>query len=205
MTKNIIDARGELCPKPLIMAKKGLNDDAVKEEFALLVDNETAKENVERFLKDNKVLFQTSKKENYFYILVSKTGNQVTANPEEYCTPAAKKEVLSSHVICIKSDKMGMGNDELGAILMKGFVNTIKEITPLPEKIVFYNSGVMLTANDSPVIESIKELEKSGVQIVVCGTCADFYKIKEKMGAGTISNMYNILEILTKAGKVVCP
>lgn len=205
MTKNVIDARGQPCPKPLIATKNALNDDTIGEIFSILIDNETSKENVERFLKDNNIKFQTSKTEDSFIITVSKSGKIIISSPEEYCTVPVKKEENGKHVICIKNDKMGFGPDELGSILIKGFINTIKEIKPLPEKIIFYNTGVNLTVKDSQVINSLTELEEMGTTILVCGTCADYFNIKKKVAVGTISNMYDITESLTKASKVIYP
>jgi selenium metabolism protein YedF len=205
MDSVIVDARGELCPKPLIMAKKAINDEKIVNEFILLIDNETSKENVERFLKDNKVVFETVKKTDHFSILISKTGEKLSGRVDEYCDLPKEKRPSSDHVVCIKSDKMGIGDDDLGRILIKAFINTLKEVSPLPSKMVFYNSGVKLAVEDSPLSDSIRELQDSGVEIIICGTCADFFKIKEKIKTGTISNMYNILETLTSAGKIIVP
>ena len=100
---------------------------------------------------------------------------------------------------------MGLGDDELGNILMKGFINTIKEVHPLPKKILFYNKGVQITTVDSPVIDTLKELELLGLEILVCGTCADYFKIKDKIGCGIISNMYDITESLTRSSHIIAP
>lgn len=204
MTMPTVDARGQLCPKPLILAKKALNDPATGPEFLLLIDNATARENVERFLADNGVSFVTAQKGNEYHLTVSRTGKAIAASAEEYCsvTPDAAR---GTHLICIAGETMGRGDETLGAILMKGFVNTIKEIEPLPRRIVFYNGGVKLTASGSPVLPALKELEARGVELLVCGTCADFYKIKEQVAVGRISNMYDILGALTGASKIVCP
>lgn len=111
----------------------------------------------------------------------------------------------SGHIISISSDKMGSGSDELGEILMKGFINTIVKTDPLPQKIIFYNAGALLVTKDSPVLETLKELENSGIEILVCGTCADYFNVKDKVAVGSISNMPTILESLTSAPKVVTP
>jgi len=205
MTTNIIDARGQACPRPIILTKKALNDSALGERFIVLIDNETARENVERFLSDNGVLFRTMQKENYFQVEVSRTGTPVTSEAVDYCQVEPSAGGNGKHLICIKSDRMGMGDDELGAILMKGFINTIKEVAPLPQKIVFYNGGVRLAVADSPLVPALKELESLGVEIIVCGTCADFYKVKDRIAVGRISNMYDIATALTSAAKVICP
>jgi len=196
MNNKIIDARGQLCPKPIILTKKAINDPNIPNEFFLLIDNETSKENVERFLKDNGILHQTYQKENYFQISVSKTGEKVNSSSDAYCSISTTKKLTADHIIAIKNDKMGSGSDELGKILIQGFMNTIKEISPLPQKIIFYNNGVKLT---------LKELEKLGVKIQICGTCADYYEVKDKIGCGKISNMYDIIDSLTKATHIISP
>lgn len=113
--------------------------------------------------------------------------------------------MTDNHIISIPNDKMGSGSDELGAILIKGFINTIGKTAPLPEKIIFYNAGAKLVTTESPVLESLIELETRGVTILVCGTCADFFNIKDQVAVGTISNMPTILESLTSACKVITP
>lgn len=112
---------------------------------------------------------------------------------------------IGNHVVVIKNDKMGFGADDLGAILIKGFLNTIKKISDLPQKIIFYNSGVKLILKDSPVIDSLQELEELGVTILICGTCADYFKVKDKVGCGTLSNMYDITDSLTHASHIIVP
>lgn len=203
MTIPTVDARGQLCPRPLILAKKALNDPATGPEFILLIDNATARENVERFLADNGVPFRTAQKGSEYHLTVSRSGTAITADTAAYCPPSPS--ATGDHMVCITGETMGRGDEALGAILMKGFVNTIKEIEPLPRRIVFYNGGVKLAIEGSPLLPALKELESRGVELLICGTCADFYKVKERVAVGRISNMYDILGALTGASKVVCP
>ena len=108
-------------------------------------------------------------------------------------------------VININSNKMGSGDDDLGIILIQSFINTINKLDPLPSAIVFYNAGVLLCTKESLVIDSLKTLEENGIEILICGTCADFFNIKNSIGAGTISNMYTIMETLNSAPIIVTP
>jgi len=204
MSNNIIDARGLQCPKPLILTKKTLNNPEVEEAFKIVIDNKTAKDNIERFLQDNNVEFQTNKSDNDFIISISKTGKKIEGNAAVYCIPSERNST-AGNIICIKSDKMGEGNDDLGRLLMQGYINTIIETGILPEKIVFYNSGVKLVTEESNVAVSLMELEKKGVKIVMCGTCVDFYGLKDKINFGVISNMYDISDVLIKSGKIIYP
>lgn len=205
MRNKIIDARGQICPMPLILTKKALNDETIEETFSVFIDNETSKENIERFLKDNKINFNSKKTGEGFIINVDKTGKFANSNPEEYCSIPSIADNTGGHIICINNNKMGVGPDELGSILMKGFINTIKEVKPLPERIIFYNNGVLLTTKDSQLVDSLKELEELGVIIMICGTCANYFNIKEKIAIGSISNMFDISESLTKAAKIIYP
>ncbi len=203
--KNItVDARGELCPKPLIMTKKQLNETTVGTSFIVLIDNETSKENVERFLSDNQIKFQTSAQDGVCSIQVTKTKAElIRPQAEQYCVPATASK--TGFAFCFTGDQMGQGPGELGKILIQGCINTIKELVPLPAAIVFYNSAVKLAVDSSPVLDSLQELEKSQVKILVCGTCANFFQIKDKIRVGIISNMYNILETLSRADHVIYP
>ncbi len=111
----------------------------------------------------------------------------------------------NDYIVSFKSEYMGAGDDDLGAILMQGFINSIKNVKPLPGKMLFYNSAAKLTAEGSAVVDSLKELQQLGVEIMTCGTCADFYDTKDKLGVGSITNMVAIIESQINASKVVTP
>jgi selenium metabolism protein YedF len=98
---------------------------------------------------------------------------------------------------------MGKGDDELGNILIRGFLHTLSEISPRPDVLIFFNAGVKLTTVGSDVLEDLQALEGEGIKILVCGTCLDFFGIKDKLQAGIISNMYDIAEAMLSAGRVV--
>ena len=55
------------------------------------------------------------------------------------------------------------------------------------------------------MLEDLKTLEKEGVRICTCGTCLDFYKMKEKLAAGTVVNMYVITETQAEADRIIKP
>lgn len=101
-------------------------------------------------------------------------------------------------IFLITTDSLGRGREELGKILMSNFIVTIKESPVLPEKIIFLNSGVFLAIKGSPVLEELEQLESLGVGILSCGTCLDYYQIKDNLAVGTITNMYDTVESLLK-------
>ncbi|MBN1758079.1 MAG: sulfurtransferase-like selenium metabolism protein YedF [Chitinispirillaceae bacterium] len=202
MNEYLVDARGELCPKPLIMTKKALKECADGQPMRILIDNETSKNNVVSFLTDNGFNAEVQQSEEVYSLLLhGASGELVQPDAASYCTTAP----AAPHTIVIKSNRMGIGDDELGEVLLKAFINTISEVEPLPGSVVFYNSGVFMATDESPVAEALLGLEKAGVTLLVCGTCADFFHLKDRISVGTISNMYTILETITAAGKIIEP
>ena len=118
--------------------------------------------------------------------------------PHESCNAA-------SLVVAISSDRMGRGNDELGYVLIRSFIHTLLTLNPLPDTIIFYNTGVKLAARDSEVIDDLKQLEEAGTSILVCGTCTNYFGISNVLGAGSISNMYDIANTMAGAGRLITP
>jgi selenium metabolism protein YedF len=202
----IVDTKGQLCPAPLIAAKKALKETAAGESFNLLTDNKTSFDNLSRFLKDNKADFQVSESEGVWTLTIKKTtGELIKPNAEEYCAPEITHFEKGNYVVAITSDKMGEGDDDLGHLLISNFIKALKDLDKLPRHIVFYNKGVTLAVEDSPVIEYIKDLDKMGVELHLCATCVNHYKLENKVAVGTLSNMYSIAEIMASAGNVVKP
>jgi selenium metabolism protein YedF len=100
---------------------------------------------------------------------------------------------------------MGEGDDQLGQLLMANFIKALKDLEELPQKMIFYNNGVKLVTVSSPIIEHLRDLEKMGVELMLCGTCVNHYSLETKIGAGKVSNMYTIAEVMASAGKVIRP
>jgi selenium metabolism protein YedF len=200
----LVDAKGKLCPLPLIMTKKALLEAGENASLRILVDNETSMKNVTHFLEDHRMEVKVKKDGDVYEILVGKTGRiEESTDAAAYCaSPAAEG---NTYVVAVQRDRLGDGDEALGKILVKAFINTLPEIAQVPQTIVFLNAGIFLALKDSPVIESLKRLEDAGVEILACGTCLDFYQKKSELGVGKVSNMYDILDRLSKAGKVIYP
>lgn len=186
-----IDARGLLCPQPVIMAKKAL-EELVEGELVCIVDNITAKENVSRLATNLEHEHSIEEKEGHFYIKIKKTKKE-----------EANKIKSDNFVIVITTDKIGTGNDELGAVLMKSYTYALTEAKPLPKSIMFLNSAATLTVEGSEVLGNIQKMRDMGVEIISCGTCLDYYGIKEKLAVGIVGNMYTIVEKMHEASKVI--
>lgn len=189
--KKVVDCRGLACPKPVIITKKQLESEGVSEVVSI-VDNETARQNVHKLADSLGYKTEIEEKEGFIYITIRK----------EEVRQAAESDVRN-FVIMIGSDKLGVGDEKLGSALMKSYVYALSESTPVPESIFFVNSGVRLTTEGSDVIDSLKTLEQKGVEIFSCGTCLDFYNLKEKLIIGSVTNMYNIVEKMNNASNTI--
>jgi len=201
-----VDTKGQLCPAPLIAIKRALKETQQGESFIVLTDNQTSFTNVSRFLKDNNTPFTSTEKNGIWTLTVTKSPGELSKpNVEEFCEVEVPHFQKGDYVIAISSDKMGEGDPELGALLMTNFVRAIHDLDILPSKMVFYNSGVFLGRDDSSVLELLNDLERMGVSLFLCGTCISHYSLEDKIHIGTVSNMFEIAQIMSSAGKVVKP
>ena len=201
----IADTRGQLCPVPLIATKRALKETPKGESFVLLTDNQISFNNISRFLKENNTPFNTSEAEGVWTLTITRGGDLSQVKAEDYCTDSIAHFHKGDFIIVIGSDKMGDGDDELGRLLMSNFIKAIKDLDKLPGKIIFYNKGVTLATKTSPLIDHLTDLEKMGVELLLCATCVNHFEIQEIVGAGTLSNMYTIAEVMVTAGNIVRP
>lgn len=206
MTK-VVDCSGMLCPKPLIETKKALKENPAGASLEIIIDNETSCKNVLHFLNDNGVNNTIIQEGKLFRIRLYVPENLLlpTKNVEEYCEIPFPKAISGNFIILLNSHLMGRGNDDLGKILMKGFLNTIPELNPLPVEIILYNSAVTLAKKNTDTALTLKNISQKGVKITLCGTCVDFFNLKDELSVGTISNMLYIAEKLTSDLKIVQP
>jgi len=201
MTK-VVDARGLACPQPVILTKKALAD-AGEESVTTIVDSPTSEANVSRMARKAGWQVAVETQDDSTYLHLSREGAAVLET-----LPVGQAEVLPAVgplVVYISADRMGRGEDELGGILIRGFLHTLNEVAPLPDMLVFVNTGVKLVVGGSPVLEDLQTLVEQGVDILACGTCLNYLELTDKVAIGTVSNMYDIAEALLGAGKVVAP
>jgi selenium metabolism protein YedF len=191
-----VDARGLACPQPVILTRNALQEsDAV----TTIVDNETSKSNVSRMAAKQGYQADVEEREDGIYVHLTK-GEEVAKETEALPLAAPASGPL---VLTVPSDIMGRGDEELGGILVRAFFHTLGEVEPLPDTVIFFNSGVKLVVEGSPVVEDLQALKTRGIEILACGTCLGHFELKDKVAVGEVSNMYTIAETLLGAGKVV--
>ncbi len=235
MEKKIVDARGLACPLPVVRTKEAVNSFKGQGGVTVLVDNEIAVQNLQKFAAQRGLSFSGEKKaEKEYEVTIQvflhtlaaeeasgaqaafmpsngdgkafKSGDKAEFDNKEsdgaVCSPDARKKGM---VVALSSNAMGTGEEKLGKSLMKAFIFALTKQDALPETILCYNSGAYLTCEGFDSLEDFKALEAEGVNVLTCGTCLDFYGIKEKLSVGTVTNMYEIVERMEQAGTVLRP
>lgn len=193
-----IDAKGLACPQPVVLTKNSMKEFS---SIEIIVDNETAVENIKRLASSTGWSFELTLSGGNFIINIKSDKHRTDDAKQETSSSCAN----DSTTIVFSSNKMGQGDDELGAILMKAFIHTILSLEALPSTLIFYNSGVLLAAEDSGAADDLQYLHDKGVEILICGTCVNFYNIGDKIKTGTLSNMYDILNTMNRAYRIINP
>lgn len=206
MKEILVDAKGLACPLPVVNTKDAIKNLGGAGRVRTLVDNEIAVQNLQKFAAQRQLQVSAQRMNENEYEVVIQVGESLATLPETEqdvaCQPDHRTAGL---VIAVGSENMGEGAGKLGRVLMKSFLFALTKQDILPDTILFYNSGAFLTSSDSDSLDDLKALDAAGVRILTCGTCADFYNIKEKVAVGGVTNMYEIVEILEHAQTVVRP
>jgi selenium metabolism protein YedF len=202
-----IDARGLACPQPVILTRRAMREEGVT-EIVTIVDNETSRRNVSRMAEREGYRVAVEEHGDEAHLRLTRPSAQVPgARVEAVAEPSMAvgraTPAAGPLVVLVAADTLGRGEPELGGILMRSFFHTLGEVEPLPDTVIFLNSGVRLVAEGSPVLEDLAALAERGVQVLACGTCLDYFALKDALRVGEISNMYTIAETLLRAGRVV--
>ena len=202
--EKIIDCRGMACPLPVINTKKAAEELNVSDVLTVLVDNEIAVQNLQRFAAHKNFAVTSQKRaEKEFAVVITISGEAAQAEPEEIaCAADARKKGM---LVVLSGNTMGTGDAKLGTALMKAFVFALTKQNQLPDTILCYNTGAYLTCQGADTLEDLKLLESEGVTILTCGTCLDFYGLKERLAVGGVTNMYDIVERMENAAQIIKP
>ena len=200
-----IDCLGMACPLPVINAKKAIEAFTEDGTLVVLVDNETAVQNLTRLGEHNGFAVSSEKTgEKAFAVTM-----QVKASGSAAQVPAEALQCeippKSGKVVVLSGNKMGSGDEKLGEKLMKAFIFALTSQDEIPDKVICYNTGAYLTTRDADTIRDLKKLEEAGATVMTCGTCLDFYGIKDELQVGIVSNMYDIVEAQMQASMVIRP
>ena len=191
-----INCLGDVCPIPVVKVKKAI-EAAKSNKINILVDNPISFENVRRFVEQRGHGFSFVQDSDVFTITVEVHGVDIIASAEVITEP--------SQIVVFSSEFMGSGDDDLGRLLMKGYIFALTQLDVLPECLIFYNGGVKLCLDNSHALHDLQALEQTGVRLLACGTCLNFFDSENRLAVGQIANMYEIAQIKQSAAKVLRP
>ena len=196
-----IDALGQPCPIPVVKAKRALQEFPKGGEVQIAVDNPIACENLAKMAAGFGYGYSMERKGDSRFLVTLTSDDGVTAEAPLCCVPAVSSG--EDLVVSIGQNTMGKGSDELGAILIKGFVFSLTQLTPPPKAVLLFNSGIHLAVEGANTVEDLRTLSDLGTLIRICGTCADYYNVTDSLAVGEVTNMYGIVETLAAATSVI--
>ncbi len=200
---NKLDMRGRPCPEPVIETRRVLETTDVS-SLVVLVDNEASSENVARAGRDLGCEVSVEKTpQGVFRLNLIRTDS--AADPMKSAAAASPCGTPENLVVLIPTDRFGEGDPELGHALIQAFIGTLGSISPRPKTLIFLNAGAKLVCEESPIIQSVKALVETGCNVLVCGTCLDFYGLDQRLRVGSVSNMFEIASALAAADKIIRP
>jgi selenium metabolism protein YedF len=185
-----VDARNLPCPEPVVITKNALEKSA-DGKLIVILNSPESNQNVQRFARTQGCTVEVMEKEGVFTLEIQKVRNA-----EDKCESVPM-------VLLITSDQLGTGDEALGQLLITSFINTLPESKNKPSRMLFINRGVMLTTEGSRVLDTLMQLESEGILIYSCGTCLNHYQLKDKLKVGNVTNMYDTVESLLGAEKIV--
>lgn len=195
-----IDARGKACPMPVVLAKKEI--DKGERDLTVAVDNEIAVGNLTRLAQNSGIEVKTEKTGDNCFNVIFAGGAQVEA--KEYTAPVCSVGSGCGYAVFFGKDYVGEGDYTLGHNLAKMMLYTLSESDDIPAEVIFMNSGVKLpTSDENDIISSINTLIEKGTEVLVCGTCLNYYGLTDSLKAGTVSNMFEIVEKMKSTTKII--
>ncbi len=206
-----LDARHLACPGPVIEARRLL--DAGNAAVRVRVADALARSNVTRFAASRGARAVSDEQSDGSFVVLIEQAEDACPIAE---TLIAESESASSvspesalqrgpRVVQVPGDTMGHGDDELGRILLRGFLKTQLQLDRPPDAVIFYNTGVRICCEGSPLIEDLRALEERGVEIIACGTCLNFFGLAAALRVGRVTDMLEIASRLADAGSIVRP
>ncbi len=205
MNHKVVDCRGLACPQPVINTKKALEEADVK-TITTIVDNDVARQNVTLFARNAGHQVDEQQKDGFYYLTVTRSDVSPVAkqtNESNTQAPAVTTVPPGGPVYFITTNEFGQGSPDLGEVLMKSLFTTLVAMTPPPTALLFLNAGAYLTCEGTPVQEQLEKLYAAGTTVLTCGTCLEYYHLKERLLLGNISNMLEINTWLSGQHKVI--
>lgn len=190
-----LDMRNKPCPMPVVSARKALNE---AEQVLVMVDNEIAVQNLEKMANgEGHLMSWLDAGSGIYEVTISRSGAAAVS------ADSGAKGTASGLAVVIASECLGSGSDELGMRLMRGYLFALTELDQPPEHVIFMNGGAKLTTAGAPTVPDLERLLSRGTVVMTCGTCADYYGLRDSLAVGTLTDMMNIVTISSNAANVI--
>jgi len=198
------DVRDLACPGPVLKLRGLLDED--EREIQFHVADELCRSNVTRFAASRNLGTEVEAQDDGTFVVRFSVADDASLGPDAQPSAEVVAGTTSGPTLVqVTADTMGTGDDDLGALLMRSFIKTLPELDSVPNAIIFYNSGVKLCCEESLLLDDIRALEASGIEIIACGTCLNYYEIADKLAVGRGTDMLEIAGRLAAAGRVIRP
>lgn len=208
-----IDARNLACPRPVVLTLEALPKLAPGESLEVLVNDEVAPANLTRLAAEKDCEVATADHGDHVSVMLAPrspaaatdgaAGPVADAAAAGVCPVPEAPAPAQGSVVLVGADSLGRGSEELGRKLLGGLIYAFAHQDPLPKAMVFFNGGAHLTCEGSESLADVRDLESKGCEILTCGTCLDFYGIRDQLGVGGVTNLYRIAEIMATEPNVV--
>lgn len=199
------DVRNLACPGPVLKLRSLLDDG--EREIRFRVADELSRSNVTRFAASREVATAVEPEDDGSFVVTFRAGDDA-AGPrpgEDEMLVCDVPTAAGPTVVQITGQTMGVGDDELGELLMRSFLKTQAQLDDRPDAVIFYNAGVRLCCEGSLLLDDLRALETSGIEIIACGTCLNFFSLAEQLAIGRGTDMLEIAGRLAAAGRIVRP
>jgi len=199
-----LDYSQHKCPYPVVETRKQIlaNPGAA---LVVLVGDQAGNDNVSRLAGKMGYDVSAVPYDGGFCLNLSPLEHKTEKDQINSPEPHWRQVAVNKTVIYCGSDRMGVGNAEFGQMLMRNFLTTQLEMDPLPDMILFVNSGINLTTTNSEILEALDKLHEQGVDLASCGLCLEFYGKREQLKVGRVTNMYEMVDVQNSAARVICP
>jgi selenium metabolism protein YedF len=203
-----LDTRGQACPQPVILTRKALAEGGF-DLLEVLVDDVSSRDNVVRFAGYTHCTVEGVLEEGEASRILIRPGSPGLLAPEPGRVFAKPDPIAAAAALCaqgaivlITSAGIGVGDEQLGNLLMRGFLHTLTEAESVPARIILMNGGVRLAVEGAETVAILRRLAQQGVEVLACGTCLEFFNLKNQLAVGKVTNLYEIAEFLMQ-GRVV--
>ncbi|MEA5069706.1 MAG: sulfurtransferase-like selenium metabolism protein YedF, partial [Christensenellaceae bacterium] len=193
---------GQPGPMPVVNARRALADPDV-DAVCVLVDNKIAGQNLEKMASQLGYACSFERRDGHYRVIVARDRDAAFAPIAETSNQPKPARASAGATVLIARDALGGGSEELGRLLMKGFIFSLTELDPPPREVIFINGGAHLTSEGANTLPDLMALVEKGARIYTCGTCLNYYGLMDHLAVGEVADMMRIAGMLNGAARLI--